>query len=30
MNAIRNATSARVRDFPAMPDKLLAALEALE
>ena len=30
MNAIHNATGARIRDFPATPDKLLAALEALD
>ncbi len=30
MNAISNATGARIRDFPATPDKLLAALEALD
>jgi xanthine dehydrogenase YagR molybdenum-binding subunit len=30
MNAIHNATGARTRDFPATPDKLLAALEALD
>jgi xanthine dehydrogenase YagR molybdenum-binding subunit len=29
MNAIHNATGARIRDFPATPDKLLAALEML-
>jgi xanthine dehydrogenase YagR molybdenum-binding subunit len=29
MNAIHNATGARIRDFPATPDKLLPALEAL-
>jgi len=29
-NAIHNATGARIRDFPATPDKLLAALEALD
>jgi xanthine dehydrogenase YagR molybdenum-binding subunit len=28
-NAIHNATGARIRDFPATPDKLVAALEAL-
>jgi xanthine dehydrogenase YagR molybdenum-binding subunit len=30
MNAIYNATGARIRDFPATPDKLLPALEALD
>jgi xanthine dehydrogenase YagR molybdenum-binding subunit len=30
MNAIHNATGARIRAFPATPDKLLAALEALD
>jgi xanthine dehydrogenase YagR molybdenum-binding subunit len=30
INAIHNATGARIRDFPATPDKLLAALEALD
>jgi xanthine dehydrogenase YagR molybdenum-binding subunit len=30
VNAINNATGARIRDFPATPDKLLAALEALD
>jgi xanthine dehydrogenase YagR molybdenum-binding subunit len=30
INAIYNATGARIRDFPATPDKLLPALEALE
>jgi xanthine dehydrogenase YagR molybdenum-binding subunit len=30
INAIHNATGARVRDFPATPDKLLSALEVLE
>ena len=30
INAIHNATGARIRDFPARPDKLLAALEALD
>jgi xanthine dehydrogenase YagR molybdenum-binding subunit len=30
INAIHNATGARIRDFPATPDKLLPALEALE
>jgi xanthine dehydrogenase YagR molybdenum-binding subunit len=30
MNAIHNATGARIRDFPATPDKLLAALERLD
>jgi xanthine dehydrogenase YagR molybdenum-binding subunit len=30
MNAIHNATGARIRDFPATPDKLLPALEALD
>ena len=30
MNAIHNATGARIRDCPATPDKLLAALEALD
>jgi xanthine dehydrogenase YagR molybdenum-binding subunit len=29
-NAIHNATGARIRSFPATPDKLLPALEALE
>jgi len=29
-DAIHNATGARIRDFPATPDKLLPALEALE
>jgi xanthine dehydrogenase YagR molybdenum-binding subunit len=30
MNAIHNATGARIREFPATLDKLLAALEALD
>jgi xanthine dehydrogenase YagR molybdenum-binding subunit len=30
MNAIHNATGARIRDFPATPDKLLTALETLD
>jgi xanthine dehydrogenase YagR molybdenum-binding subunit len=30
MNAIHNATGARIRDFPATPDKLLPALETLD
>jgi len=30
MNAIHSATGARIRDFPATPDKLLATLEALD
>jgi xanthine dehydrogenase YagR molybdenum-binding subunit len=30
VNSIHNATGARIRDFPATPDKLLAALEALD
>ena len=30
INAIHNATGARVRDFPATPDKLLPALEILD
>jgi xanthine dehydrogenase YagR molybdenum-binding subunit len=30
MNAIHNATGARIRDFPATPDKLLATLERLD
>jgi xanthine dehydrogenase YagR molybdenum-binding subunit len=30
MNAIHNATGARIRDFPATLDKLLAALETLD
>jgi xanthine dehydrogenase YagR molybdenum-binding subunit len=30
INAIHNATGARIRDFPATPDKLLAALETLD
>jgi xanthine dehydrogenase YagR molybdenum-binding subunit len=30
MNAIYNATGARIRDFPATPDKLLVTLETLE
>lgn len=30
MNAIHNATGARIRDFPASPDKLLTTLEALD
>jgi xanthine dehydrogenase YagR molybdenum-binding subunit len=30
INAIHNATGARIRNFPATPDKLLAALEALD
>src|SRR5262249_52559612 len=30
INATHNATGARIRDFPATPDKLLAALEALD
>ena len=29
VNAIHNATGARIRDFPATPDKLLATLETL-
>jgi xanthine dehydrogenase YagR molybdenum-binding subunit len=30
VNAIHNATGARIRNFPATPDKLLATLEALD
>ena len=30
INAIHNATGARIRDIPATPDKLLATLEALD
>jgi xanthine dehydrogenase YagR molybdenum-binding subunit len=30
MNAIHNATGARIRDFPATPDKLLTTLETLD
>lgn len=30
INTIYNATDARIRDFPATPDKLLTALEALD
>jgi xanthine dehydrogenase YagR molybdenum-binding subunit len=30
INAIHNATGARIRNFPATPDKLLAALEPLD
>ena len=30
INAIHNATGARIRDFPATPDKLLPALAALD
>ena len=30
INAIHNATGARIRDMPATPDKLLATLEALD
>ncbi|MDB5408786.1 MAG: xanthine dehydrogenase [Rhodospirillales bacterium] len=30
MNAIHNTTGARIRDFPASPDKLLATLETLD
>ena len=30
MNAIHNATGARIRDFPATPGKLLATLETLD
>jgi xanthine dehydrogenase YagR molybdenum-binding subunit len=30
INAIHNATGARIRNFPATPDKLLATLEALD
>jgi xanthine dehydrogenase YagR molybdenum-binding subunit len=30
INAIHNATGVRIRDFPATPDKLLPALEALD
>jgi xanthine dehydrogenase YagR molybdenum-binding subunit len=30
INAIHNATGARIRNFPATPDKLLAGLEALD
>jgi xanthine dehydrogenase YagR molybdenum-binding subunit len=30
INAIHNATGARIHDFPATPDKLLATLEALD
>ncbi|MDB5411150.1 MAG: hypothetical protein JWL84_6062 [Rhodospirillales bacterium] len=30
MNAIHNATGARIRDFPATPDKLLPTLETLD
>jgi hypothetical protein len=29
INAIHNATGARIRNFPATPDKLLPALEAI-
>jgi CO/xanthine dehydrogenase Mo-binding subunit len=30
INAIHNATGARIRDMPATPDKLLARLETLD
>jgi hypothetical protein len=30
MNAIHNATGARIHDFPAAPDKLLPALQTLD
>lgn len=30
MNAIHNATGARIRDLPATPDNLLAAVEGLD
>ena len=30
MNANHNATGARIREFPATPDKLLATLEKLD
>jgi hypothetical protein len=30
INAIHNATGARIRDIPATPDKLLATLEMLD
>jgi xanthine dehydrogenase YagR molybdenum-binding subunit len=30
INAIHNATGARIRDFPATPDKLLDALQMLD
>ena len=30
LNAIHNATGARIRDIPATPDKLLATLETLD
>ena len=30
INAIHNATGARIRDLPATPDKLLPRLEALD
>jgi xanthine dehydrogenase YagR molybdenum-binding subunit len=30
INAIHNATGARIRDIPATPDKLLARLETLD
>jgi xanthine dehydrogenase YagR molybdenum-binding subunit len=30
INAIHNATGARIREFPATPDKLLATLESLD
>jgi xanthine dehydrogenase YagR molybdenum-binding subunit len=30
LNAVYNATGARIRDVPATPDKLLATLEALD
>jgi xanthine dehydrogenase YagR molybdenum-binding subunit len=30
LNAIHNATGARIRNIPATPDKLLPALEALD
>jgi xanthine dehydrogenase YagR molybdenum-binding subunit len=30
INAIHNATGARIRNFPATPDKLLAPLEVLD
>ena len=30
INAIYNATGARIRDLPATPDKLLTTLETLE
>ena len=30
MNAIYNASGARIRDFPATPDKILPTLEKLD